>query len=98
MSDETVTATVGCDWGFIPGEIVQLQGLINDQCNLQMEICSVAACTLILRQPSMWTFMLDHVRMAWFDLRHWIKRARWELEDLWYEAKDDFKRTLRAGK
>ena len=77
---------------FVPGELIDIQGAINDQINMQCEIVSVAAQVLTVRPATLRNLLLRHVYYyVWRSLRWAIEDAYFEFSELWDEAKEDWR-------
>lgn len=91
MGMETVSITTAYPTGFFGGEIIDIQGCINDDLNLQYEIVACQHSVMILRQPTMWGLLRAHLRGAWLEFRWKVGDAFCELCDIWDEAKEDWR-------
>jgi hypothetical protein len=93
--DGEFTVTASGFYGFGVGDLIEIQGAVNDQFNTQAEI--VAVCSgglLVMRRPSHWSFLRSHFRRAWLEFRWKVGDAYLELCDIWDEAKTDWRSTF----
>jgi hypothetical protein len=90
--DSSITISVAYAGPFVAGDLIEIQGCVNDLMNTRAEILSVRGTFLTMRQASSWNLLRDHLRSAWLQFRWSIDDAYFELCDIWDEAKEDWRR------
>jgi hypothetical protein len=91
---DSITLTTLYPGPCVAGDVIEIQGLMNDYLNTRYEVIEVRSTVLTVRRASLWNLLRDQLRSAWLRLRWQIDDAYLELCDIWDEAKTDWRQTL----
>lgn len=86
-----MTITTAYPAPFLPGDLIEIQGSINDYWHARYEVIEVRSTLFWLRPAGPWKLLREWLWRSWLTVGLAIDDAMFELSDIWHEAKEDWR-------